>query len=427
MLNLIHSYPRYLKWKRKDSPNTGKEAQKSAKAAEDDSPKTRKDTVGDDDCAGGSLSPEPIWPTGLTSDPQMDDALVRPKTMEQLTSESSPSTRPNLASSPDLDELRAGTPGVYQDYASGLLASAKDAATPTTMAYQVARRLSEIKHVVDARTVSSLAVVGPDDRNAWQARTHDPEQASSVSPFLAHYEKTRSLPAGQVYAGATEYAARCGKQLAFLQPYLGVGLYNSHGRFFTQNRVMLAVSKHLADNELMGIGDHFIDFSAGSNEFAPMLASATGCTFQSFDLFPPKVRENFVQKNWFSVSSHDVCVEMKDKEIVLGLNPPFGLNNQQSKKFVTHGIQNFQPRLLVLIVPFLGNLKALQGYEIIHHDPDLVKGEDFFIPGTINAHFKTNTRPAFVIYRRVAPRVARMPCIAAATRVHVRGTVCHVA
>ena len=102
MLNLIHSYPRYLKWKRKDSPNTGKEAQKSAKAAEDDSPKTRKDTVGDDDCAGGSLSPEPIWPTGLTSDPQMDDALVRPKTMEQLTSESSPSTRPNLASSPAL-------------------------------------------------------------------------------------------------------------------------------------------------------------------------------------------------------------------------------------------------------------------------------------------------------------------------------------
>ena len=104
---------------------------------------------------------------------------------------------------------------------------------------------------------------------------------------------------------------------------------------------MLAVSKHLADNELMGIGDHFIDFSAGSNEFAPMLASATGCTFQSFDLFPPKVRENFVQKNWFSVSSHDVCVEMKDKEMVLGLNPPFGLNNQQSKKFVTHGIQKF--------------------------------------------------------------------------------------
>jgi len=70
---------------------------------------------------------------------------------------------------------------------------------------------------------------------------------------------------------------------------------------------------------------------------------------------------------------------------------------------------------------------ALQGYEIIHNDPDLVKGEDFFIPGTINAHFKTNTKPAFTIYRRVAPRVARMPCIAAATRVHVHGTVCHVA
>jgi hypothetical protein len=110
------------------------------------------------------------------------------------------------------------------------------------------------------------------------------------------------MPFDQVFAGAAEYASRCGRQQAFLQPYLGYGLYNSHGRFFTQHNVMLNVSQFLADKKLVGAGDHFIDFSASSNEFAPMLASTTGCTFQAFDLFPPnfgRIEPSFLRRTGF--------------------------------------------------------------------------------------------------------------------------------
>jgi len=78
---------------------------------------------------------------------------------------------------------------------------------------------------------------------------------------------------------------------------------------------------------------------------------------------------------------------------------PFGNRNLQSRKFVTHGIKIFRPRLIVLIVPELGEL---QDYEVIHKDLDMVCGKQcFFIPGTANLTIKTDTEPAFIVYRRI--------------------------
>jgi len=293
-----------------------------------------------------------------------------------------------------------------EDSAPGPLEIVRDAGNLLSMTKtlnRIANRIREMQRAVDDKTRPFLSVAGPVDRNdkevmCWGVSA----RASSMLPTLAPSEIPRTMPFDQVFAGAAEYASRCGRQQAFLQPYLGYGLYNSHGRFFTQHNVMLNVSQFLADKKLVGAGDHFIDFSASSNEFAPMLASTTGCTFQAFDLFPPKDRTNFQvsQKDWFSVTRDDACVEMRGKrEIVLGLNPPFGNKNLQSRKFVTHGIKIFRPRLIVLIVPELGEL---QDYEVIHKDKDMVCGKQcFFIPGTANLTIKTDTQPAFIVYRRI--------------------------
>ena len=224
-------------------------------------------------------------------------------------------------------------------------------------------------------------------------------------PAIAPWERNKGTAADQMYAGAAEYTSRHVKQTHYLMPYLGFGMYNSHGRFFTQPHVLEAVSTYLDDNNLVSSRDHFIDFSAGSNEFAPLLASKTDCTFQSFDLFPAKVRQNLTLKSWFSVNVNDVSWEGRGKEVVLGLNPPFGKDNVESRKFVAHGISVFQPRLLVLIVPDLGRMKELENYSLVHKDARAINGKDFYIPGaqTMGSKHQTNTDPAFIIYRRNSP------------------------
>ena len=266
---------------------------------------------------------------------------------------------------------------------------------------QMVLRVTEIQKVMNERTVFCIPHVGPDDRGAEAAHFFELKHMMD-HPAIAPWERHRSLPANQMYAGAAQYAQRETKQQSYLMPYLGFGMYNSHGRFFTQPHVMEAVSKYLNDQNLVSPQDHFIDFSAGSNEFAPLLASKTDCTFQSFDLFPAKVRQNFKIKDWFTVSATDVCLEGRGKEVVLGLNPPYGKANIESCKFVAHGINVFNPRMLVLIVPDLGNMRELENYTVVHKDYRLVGGKDFYIPGaqTMGSKMQTNTDPAFIIYRR---------------------------
>ena len=262
-------------------------------------------------------------------------------------------------------------------------------------------RVTEIQKVMNDRTVSCIPHVGPDDRGAEAAHFFEMKHLMD-NPAIAPWERHRSLPANQMYTGAAQYVQREMKQESYLMPYRGFGMYNSHGRFFTQPHVMEAVSKYLTDQNLVSAQDHFIDFSAGSNEFAPLLASKTDCTFQSFDLFPAKVRQNFKIKDWFSVSANDICLEGRGKQVVLGLNPPYGKANIESCKFVAHGISVFSPRMLVLIVPDLGNMRELENYTVVHKDFRLVGGKDFYIPGaqTVGSKMQTNTDPAFIIYRR---------------------------
>ena len=269
----------------------------------------------------------------------------------------------------------------------------KLASRPLAHTISVCARMKDIQNSVNALILPELKSIGPEERD----------------PVTDAFHRSRAERMDCEFKGPQDVSKREATQAAFLMPYRGVGFYNSHGRFFTQKAAMEKVCCYLDDKGLVDACDHFLDFSAGSNEFAPMLSQKTRCTFQGFDIFPAKVVTNFTQKSWFDVDISDIPANYRDKEIVLGLNPPFGRDNIESRKFVAKGINTFRPRLLVLIVPPLGELRELNDYEEIHKDDRTCTGKDFYIPGAhgMGSQHSTDTNPNFIIYRRISRRVKR--------------------
>ena len=68
--------------------------------------------------------------------------------------------------------------------------------------------------------------------------------------------------------------------------------------------------------------------------------------------------------------------------LVIGLNPPFGKDNVLANKFVLHAAR-FCPRLMVLIVP--PGTVIPEGYQVLHEDRQLCRGEEFYVPGSMQA------------------------------------------
>lgn len=57
---------------------------------------------------------------------------------------------------------------------------------------------------------------------------------------------------------------------------------------------------------------------------------------------------NFTKKDWFHVTREDLPFE--GRRLIMGLNPPFGVNAALANKFVEHAL-TWEPKLVVLIVP----------------------------------------------------------------------------
>ena len=76
-------------------------------------------------------------------------------------------------------------------------------------------------------------------------------------------------------------------------------------------------------------------------------------SFVGFDILPAECQKYFVRKSWFDVKLGQLPPPVRmdmPSNIVIGLNPPFGVRNAMAIKFIKHGLQ-FRPRLIVLIVP----------------------------------------------------------------------------
>jgi len=125
----------------------------------------------------------------------------------------------------------------------------------------------------------------------------------------------------------------------------------------------------------------FIDFSCGNNYLCNIL-SKQGVKCFSYDIDPPKNMDadNVITCDWLTVKPHNIG------NCVIGINPPFGKNGTEARKFVDHALL-FKPLFIVLILPKIR--WKIHGYTLMHSEqldvnsfyiPD---GKDFSWPTTL--------------------------------------------
>lgn len=115
------------------------------------------------------------------------------------------------------------------------------------------------------------------------------------------------------------------------------------------------------------------------------------------------MRSYFNPEFWFSFFLKQFSffqTTLKDlgspEQLVIGLNPPFGKNNELAIMFVQHAAR-FSPRIIVLIVPPMTPVPY--GYTTIFEDRHSCKGETFYVPGS-SARSWNKDVPAFRILAR---------------------------
>lgn len=90
--------------------------------------------------------------------------------------------------------------------------------------------------------------------------------------------------------------------------------------------------------------------------------------------------DGFVRKNWFDVKAEELddgtllAVWVRQGEIgsrmIIGLNPPFGVNAALANQFVRQAA-GFKPRFMMLICP--ANTQTPEDYKIVFEDKTLCK------------------------------------------------------
>ncbi|XP_055808743.1 protein ENHANCED DOWNY MILDEW 2 isoform X2 [Solanum dulcamara] len=138
-------------------------------------------------------------------------------------------------------------------------------------------------------------------------------------------------------------------------------------------------------------GDMIVDFCCGSNDFSCLMKKkldefGKGCSYKNYDLFQPKNNFNFEKRDWMLVGSEELPVGSK---LIMGLNPPFGVNAALANKFINKALE-FKPKLLILIVPKETERLDMKGcpYDLIWEDDALLGGKSFYLPGSVDQNDK---------------------------------------
>uniref|UniRef100_A0A0V0IZP8 Putative ovule protein n=1 Tax=Solanum chacoense TaxID=4108 RepID=A0A0V0IZP8_SOLCH len=139
-------------------------------------------------------------------------------------------------------------------------------------------------------------------------------------------------------------------------------------------------------------GDMIVDFCCGSNDFSCLMKKkldgiGKGCLYKNYDLFSPKNDFNFEKRDWMTVKSDELP---EGSKLIMGLNPPFGVNAALANKFVNKALE-FKPKLLILIVPKETerlDVKKGSPYDLIWEDDALLGGKSFYLPGSVDQNDK---------------------------------------
>ncbi|KAI9083279.1 hypothetical protein K1719_034811 [Acacia pycnantha] len=180
------------------------------------------------------------------------------------------------------------------------------------------------------------------------------------------------------------------KQLkVYLAPFLHCKRYTSFGRHFTK----LGKLKEVVDRLHWYVegGDTIVDFCCGSNDFSCLMKSKLDqmgktCSFKNYDIFQAKNDFCFEKRDWMSVNAKELP---NGSQLIMGLNPPFGVHGFHANKFINKALE-FKPKLLILIVPKV--TKRLDrdkgGYNLIWEDDKVFSGKSFYLPGSVDIHNK---------------------------------------
>ncbi|KAI4308435.1 hypothetical protein L6164_031512 [Bauhinia variegata] len=179
------------------------------------------------------------------------------------------------------------------------------------------------------------------------------------------------------------------KLKVYLATFIHGKRYTSFGRHFTNIDKLKEVVDRL--HWYVKNGDTVVDFCCGSNDFSCLMKAKLEqmgkvCSFKNYDLFQAKNDFGFEKGDWMTVKVEELP---NGSQLIMGLNPPFGINGYLANKFIEKALE-FKPKLLILIVP--KETKRLDrkkgGYDLIWEDAEILSGKSFYLPGSIDVHNK---------------------------------------
>jgi len=177
------------------------------------------------------------------------------------------------------------------------------------------------------------------------------------------------------------------KLKVYLAPFIHGMRYTSFGRHFTKVDKLQEVVERL--HWYVQNGDTIVDFCCGANDFSRLMKakleqSGKQCFFRNFDIIQPKNDFEFEKRDWLTVCKDELPTGTR---LIMGLNPPFGVKAALANKFINKALE-FKPKLVILIVPKetqrLDEKMGGNKYDLIWEDPDLLRGQSFFIPGSVD-------------------------------------------
>ncbi|KAK4278388.1 hypothetical protein QN277_016241 [Acacia crassicarpa] len=175
------------------------------------------------------------------------------------------------------------------------------------------------------------------------------------------------------------------KLRVYLAPALNGNRYTSHGRHFTKVEKLEGIVDRL--HWYVKTGDTIVDFCCGANDFSILMnrkLEETGkkCFYKNYDLFPTKNDFHFEMRDWMSVKRKELP---RGSKLIMGLNPPFGVNGKDADMFINKALQ-FHPKLIILIVPpeteRLDNKRI--PYDLVWEDENFLSGKSFYLPGSLD-------------------------------------------
>ncbi|TMW93781.1 hypothetical protein EJD97_011169 [Solanum chilense] len=179
------------------------------------------------------------------------------------------------------------------------------------------------------------------------------------------------------------------KLRVYLAPFLYGMRYTSYGRHFTKVEKLREIVDML--HWYVRDGDMIVDFCCGSNDFSCLMKKkldgiGKGCLYKNYDLFSPKNDFNFEKRDWMTVKSDELP---EGSKLIMGLNPPFGVNAALANKFINKALE-FKPKLLILIVPKETERLDVKRspYDLIWEDDTLLGGKSFYLPGSVDQNDK---------------------------------------